>query len=142
MWLQTILVFFFSLYFKYWHLTGINILGSEIVLYHFKPKVKNLQRCLLFKTPVLQPFTLIVSFDTIRMSLIFNKKVTHKNCPALDKFLKRLDCTLNTITRTLALSQGVWGGVQKRMPGFMHLAARDLMGSERRYFKTMIWLTC
>lgn len=44
------------------HLTGINILGSEIVLYNFKPKVKNLQRCLLFKTPVLQPFTLKILF--------------------------------------------------------------------------------
>lgn len=130
------------LYSKFWHLTGTNIFSSSIALNSFKPK-ERLQGCFLFDScPTTFCSYSIVCFDTIFVSLKCNNKGTYKSCPALDKFpkTKHPGYTLNTVTKTLAFSQSKWWGVQNGCQVLCMLAAPDLMDSERRYFKTMIWL--
>ena len=89
--------------------------------------------------PTIYYFLNAVCLDTICVSLTC-MKVTCKNYLALDYFLKQLDYTLNTITKTLALSQSKWWEVRSGCQVLCMLADPDLMDSERRYFKTMIWL--
>lgn len=111
-----------------WQLTGINIFTVQWFSIILK------QRSNPYKGPLVERrHDHLLFLNCLMLSVFKYKKVMYKNCPAFNEFLKHLDYTLNTVTKTLALSQGEpWGTPSSA--GFIHVCSSTSKGQWEQIF--------